>query len=245
MKQGTHIISLLLMLLFAGCSKDEASFSGSPSSTALAGSLSRFAIAGNTLYCVKGNALDIYDISNNAQPNYLSSYGGTRNIETAFIRDSVTLFLGTPTGMQILNITNRAFPSTVSFYSHIRSCDPVVADKNYAYVTLRSGTPCGMGLNQLDIIDIDTLQKPKLLKSYALTHPYGLAILGNRLLVCDGGIRLFDVSDPFDMKFLSANSSSKIYDVIPLSQSLITVGDDGMKQFVIQNDSLVFLSVIK
>ena len=37
------------------------------------------------------------------------------------------------------------------------SCDPVVVQGDYAFVTLRGGTECQGFSNQLDIIDISTL----------------------------------------------------------------------------------------
>jgi hypothetical protein len=42
-----------------------------------------------------------------------------------------------------------------STYSHIASCDPVVAQGDYAYVTLSTnGTRCWCGVNQMDVIKI-------------------------------------------------------------------------------------------
>ena len=56
--------------------------------------------------------------------------------------------------MYIFNVASPENPQFVSVYSHVVSCDPVVAEGNYAYVTLRSGTNCNRGLNVLDVVDI-------------------------------------------------------------------------------------------
>ncbi len=80
--------------------------------------------------------------------------------------------------MHIFNIDDRLKPLKLSTYQHIFSCDPVVADDKYAYVTLRSGNSCFRGVNRLDIIDISDLTNPKFATSMNMSNPYGLALDG-------------------------------------------------------------------
>ena len=50
------------------------------------------------------------------------------------------LFIGSQTGMFIYNLSNPDNPVQDGQFNHVRSCDPVIADEKYAYVTLRSGS---------------------------------------------------------------------------------------------------------
>ena len=86
--------------------------------------------------------------------------------------------------MHIYDVSNPASPQKLSVYQHVYSCDPVVVEGDFAYVTLNSlNTWCGRFSNQLDIIDISDLSDPKLIKQYAMESPLGLGIYGNLLFV--------------------------------------------------------------
>jgi hypothetical protein len=120
------------------------------------------------------------------------------DIETIFPYKT-NLFIGSSSGMHILDISSPESPAKVSTYVHIRSCDPVVVDDKYAYVTLRSGTACQGFTNQLEVIDITDLKAPELLKTYPMTNPHGLGIDKSTLFICDGrdGLKAFDASDVY------------------------------------------------
>jgi len=244
MKIYKFVYPILVVALLAACSKEDSMINTSTNGDVnLAGSMARFAIAGKTMYCVTESTLNIYDLTNPSAPVYVNKFtlqnGG---VETIFARDSVTLFIGTTTGMYILDVTNAAFPSIHTQYAHVRSCDPVVADNQYAYVTLRSdNVTCGRGLDQLEVIDIKNLSNPMLKKTYMMISPHGLAIQNNRLMVCDGGLKVFDKTNPENLIYLSGFEGS-MTDIIPLDSTLITVGADGFKQFRLVNDSLTFVS---
>ncbi len=49
------------------------------------------------------------------------------------------MFLGSTNGMYIYDISAPDTPKYVSELQHVTSCDPVVVDDKYAYVTLRGG----------------------------------------------------------------------------------------------------------
>ena len=60
------------------------------------------------------------------------------------------LLVGGANGMTIVNIDNPLAPVEKGSIQHIKSCDPVVASGNTAYVTLWNGSECGnLGLNYL------------------------------------------------------------------------------------------------
>lgn len=206
----------------------------SGSGVGMGGSMARFGITGNVLYAVGDNAINIFDISERVHPKKFSSTSAWWGIETMFLTDKY-MFLGTTTGMAIFDINVPLSPSYLSFYNHIRSCDPVIVEGDIAYVTLRSGTVCGGTASSLDVIDINPITSPSLLQTYAMNNPYGLGKDGDLLFVCDGtaGLKIYNASDymTISQHLLYTYSSLKAYDVIPLGSVLMMIGDDGLYQY--------------
>jgi len=149
------------------------------------------------------------------------------------------MFVGTTTGMLIYDITDAKKPTQISHYDHITACDPVVADGNYAYVTLRTGNRCTNAQNLLEVIDISSITNPYLVKSYPMYNPHGLGIDGDLLFICDGtaGLKIYDRSDPLDIinKKLAHYPDFFTYDVIPKDGVLMLVGKDGIYQYNYSN----------
>lgn len=200
-----------------------------------AGSMARFMIQENTLYTLKSSyALNIYDISDNNEAVLSGNLNLGWGIETVFAHND-HLFFGANRGMYIYNISNPFAPEYVSEYSHFMSCDPVVVDDEYAYITLRAGNWCGQNTSQLDVVDITDLSTPSLLKSYTMENPYGLGIDGDLLFVCDGtaGLKIYDKSDPLLIAANHLNTFTEItpYDVIPLGDILIVISPEGLHQY--------------
>ena len=215
--------------------------SGSPTptpTTGVGGSMARFAITNNQLYVVNNNSLQLFDISTPAQPVKGKTATVTWNVETIFPYRT-NLFIGTTTGMYIFDITNPAEPKQLSAFSHVRSCDPVVVHEDYAYVTLRGTSTCGVPGTQdvLEVINISNPAAPRLDKSYPLETPYGLGIDYPTLFVCQGnkGLSVFDASNPLDIKARQTFKNVNAYDVIPLSKVLLTIGKDGLYQYDYSN----------
>jgi hypothetical protein len=115
----------------------------------------------------------------------------------------------------------------------VQSCDPVIADDDHAYVTLRSGTMCNGNINQLEVLDIANLQQPSLVKVYPMTHPHGLSKDGNLLFICDGtdGLKIYDATTPYDLQLLKTISGLETYDVIAYNGLALVVAKDGLYQF--------------
>lgn len=223
---------LFLLTLLVGCAKDGGTDAPSPGS-GVGGSTARFAISGNNLYTVTNTVLQVYDISVSSNPKVGAKTTLYTGVETIFPYRS-NLFIGTQTGMYIYNTLEPGNPKQIGFYSHIQSCDPVVAQGNYAYVTLRSGTPCrNTSANTLDVVDISNLASPKLLKSYPMINPHGLGADSSFLFVGEGdfGLRVMDISDPTNVRQLQYFDSTKAYDVIPYQKRLIVTGPDGIYQY--------------
>ncbi|RIV20761.1 hypothetical protein DYU11_22280 [Fibrisoma montanum] len=223
---------LLCAVLLNACSEGS-SDSVSPGA-GTGGSTARFTVAGNNLYIVTNTSLQAYDITQNTNPKLGQKTKLGFGVETIFPYGN-HLFIGTQTGMFIYAMGPNGQPSFVSQYNHVMSCDPVVVQGNYAYVTLRSGTACRnpVAANVLDVLDITDLRTPKLMRSYPMRSPHGLGIDGNLLFVTEGdyGLRVLDATKPLDIREVQFLTDVKAYDVIPKQQRLIVTGKDGIYQY--------------
>lgn len=242
-----YLLSILSIVLFASCSKDGGSSefgSSDVSSPGKAGSLARFAIVGDNLYTVTQNNVKIFDITTANNPTYKVDQSIGFGIETIFPLGN-TLFLGSETGMYIYDISNPMSPKIISQYSHILSCDPVVANENYAYLTLSTGeTRCSRGLTQLEVIDISNKKQPKVAKVYPMSNPKGLALSGNDLFVCDDKVKWFDATDNVNLVEKGV-IDIKANDAITIGKTLMLIGENGLSQYDYSGVQPVFLSNIK
>ncbi|MBL0743814.1 LVIVD repeat-containing protein [Chryseolinea lacunae] len=207
---------------------------GTGSGPGVGGSLARMAINANHLFMLDGADLQSIDITSEQSPVAKTRTNVNWGIETIFpYKDK--LFLGSTSGMYIFSVSSPEAPALLSTYEHVRSCDPVVVDDKYAYVTLRSGNSCQGFSNQLEVIDIADLQAPQLIKIYPLTNPHGLGIDDHTLFVCDGddGLKAFDATDvtAIDKNLLAHYKDINGYDVIPFDKILMLVGSDGIFQY--------------
>lgn len=210
------------------------SSAGQVGSVGQGGSLARFTIADNFLYTVSNFNLNVFDVSDVCQPNLNTTINIGWGIETIYPYKN-NLFIGSQTGMFIYDISDGANPTFDSQFQHARACDPVVVKDQYAYVTLRGGTICQGFNNQLDVIDVTNVRQPRLVKTYEMDSPYGLAITDKDVLyVCDGesGLRVYDASDPLDLDQINRKKGLPTYDVIALANDIIMViGSAGLYQY--------------
>ncbi len=218
------------------------------STSGIGGSMARFTIYNNNLYTLQDFQLTVYDISNASDPEYQTNISIDRAAETLFPAND-HLFIGTTTGMMIYSLSTPSSPSLISTYEHITSCDPVVVYEEKAYVTMSSGNQCWGNVDQLDVVDIQNLSNPFLIKSYPMTNPKGLAIDNNTLFLCDGndGLKVFDISNSYSItaNMISHFQNINTYDVIAYNNVLIMVGADGIYQYDYTDlGNIVELSVI-
>ncbi len=242
-----YLLCILTLAVLASCSKDgsERSYSdvGNGSSSGQAGSLARFAIVGDNLYTVTQTQVKIFDITKSADPTFKLDQPIGFGIETIFPLGN-TLFLGSETGMYIYDINNPLAPKMISQYNHILSCDPVVANENYAYVTLSSGASrCARGLTQLEVIDIRNKKQPQLVKVYPMSNPKGMALNGNDLFVCDDKVKWFDATDNVNL-VPKGIINVKAIDAIAVGKTLMLIGEKGLSQYDYSGQEPVFLSSI-
>ncbi|MBN1181209.1 MAG: hypothetical protein JXB49_02910 [Bacteroidales bacterium] len=212
------------------------------------GSMARFTIYNDVLYAINEFNLNIFDISDLINPNLCGTQYVGWNIETIFPYKK-KLFIGSGNGMFIYSLQNPKEPTYISSYSHVSSCDPVVVENDYAYVTLRSGNECAGYTDQLDVVDLKNINNPELLISYSMFNPHGLGINNGTLFICDGdsGLKIYDATDPLniDENMITHFKDIHAFDVIPLDDILMMIGRDGFYQYDYSDlDSIKLLSTI-
>jgi len=208
--------------------------SGDSQSYGQGGSMARFTLMSGHLYAVDEYSLRVFDVRVEDDPKHLKNINLGWGIETIFpFQDK--LFIGSNTGMHIYDASIPSEPKVMAVYEHITACDPVVVNEKHAFVTLRSGMLCRMGVDELQVVDIRNPYDPKLVKAYPMLNPHGLALAGDYLYLAEGkhGLKSFNVADVFniDKNQLEFLKSMKSVDIIPGPKSLIVIGPDGVCQF--------------
>ncbi len=228
-------VAFFCALLFVGCAEDAEI--ATPVDSGVGGSLARFTIIGDFLYAVDYTKLKVFDLRNEGEPRLVGEQElGAEVVETIFPFNDL-LFIGSAQSSYIYRVDDTGMPTFVSEYDHsfIESCDPVVANEKYAYVTLRSGGDCrvGMTFNELHILDIQDVENPTLIATHPMTHPLGLGVDGDLLFLCDDedGLKVFNVADPQNIELIFHFQEMVAYDVITLNGLLLVVGPDNLYQF--------------
>jgi len=226
--------------------KSEGSSGGNSSVTGLGGSMARFTILKDRLYTVDNSSINVFNIEKADNPFYTNKVNIGWGIETIFpMKDN--LFIGSTTGMFVYNASDPDVPTLLSSFTHAVSCDPVFVEGNIAYVTLRTGNRCNGINNQLDVINIENILNPKLIKTYQMDNPHGLSVHNDKMVLCEGefGLKVIDVKNPEDIDIKSKITDKHFYDVIILSEEdIILVGNDGLYQYKLDDYKLKELSQI-
>jgi len=219
---------------------------GKSSPAGIAGSMARFALAKDHLYTVHQSSLKAFNLSSPKEPSFEKTIDVQLAVETIFPFQN-KLFIGSRSGMAIYNIDDASNPVKEGLFSHATSCDPVVADSKFAYVTLRSGTTCQGYSNQLDVLNIENIDNPVLLKTHLMTNPHGLSKDGELLFICDGrdGLKVYKTKDGVNIEPTQTISNIEAYDIITHNKVALVVASDGLYQYDYGNPSnLKFLSKI-
>lgn len=231
--EGHWIGGMFAMDTFSG-NRSNASFTGSGTGAGIGGSMATFTIYDNFLYAIDNDKIILADISNVETPALHSRKTVGWGIETLFPYGD-KLFIGANDGMYIYDNETPSDPQLISKYQHVNSCDPVVVQGNYAYVTLRSGNQCQGFSDQLEVIDISNLAEPQLIRTYPMYNPHGLGIDGNALFICDGqaGLKIYNAIDPENVNFNMIKQYRNItpIDVIPLGNVLMLISEQGLHQY--------------
>ncbi|THU35906.1 hypothetical protein FAM09_21175 [Niastella caeni] len=214
-----------------------ASASAAPNKSGIGGSMARFTLMNNYLYTVSSRELHAFDISTPQDPQFVKkTFIDNQFIETIYPFKN-KLFIGSSAGMYIYDVSTPGNPVKQGQFTHVRSCDPVIADDNTAWVTLRSGTTCGGNVNELQVVNITDVTKPSLIKTYSQTNPHGLSKEGNILFICDGkdGFKVYDAADANNLKLIKQITGMETFDVISWNSKALVVAKDGLYQFDYSN----------
>ncbi|MBS1910365.1 MAG: hypothetical protein JST22_00125 [Bacteroidetes bacterium] len=202
--------------------------SGGTGSRNQAGSMARFAVVGDYLYCIDDYSLRVFEIMDPARPRYKNRIEIGWQIETLFPYQD-KLFIGGSDGMYIYSLARADSPEPLSEFHHARRCDPVVVDGKYAYVTLRSTGACGGNDNQLDILDVSDVTSPQLVNVVPMTGPFGLATRGGLVFVCDGpaGVAIVDAANPQKPVKVGGLTGITAHDIILGDNVMIVTAESG------------------
>lgn len=248
MKKTFSFLILLSTLLFS-CSKSDngANTANGGNTSGQGGSLARFTVSGRYLYVVDDQKLYTYSLANSAKPQLKSTVNIGFSIETIYPYAD-KLFIGSQDAMYIYSIADPELPASLGTATHVRSCDPVVANDTLAYVTVRSGGNCGGNINALLVYDIRNVLQPRQLNTVPLASPWGLGMKGNRLYVCNGtsGLNVYDISNPSRPTQIKQITDESFFDVIITPDNmLVAMIQGGTALYDLQaNDKMVLLAKI-
>lgn len=248
MKPTATLLLAAAGLVSAGLSSCSSNSDASPAGAKLAdngkgGSLARFTVLGNNLYVVDNSNLRLFSLAQPDAPAAGPVVPLIPGVETIYPQ-APYLFLGTQRGMYIFDASTPAAPTQVAYYQHVVSCDPVVVDNRFAYVTLRSGRTCGMGGNQLQVIDLQDLRNPRLAQSYPMQSPMGLGVDSAMLFVCDQSqLKVFNTATAPSLP-APRTFDVNVFDVIPHRGLLLAIGPNGLYQYRYRNGQLTPLSLL-
>lgn len=236
------LLTLVALIAFS-CSKSDSSGGSDVSgvtgdNSGQGGSMAKFSISGDNLFIINESQLKVYDITNEETPVSVNTLDVNFGIETVFTLEDY-LFIGSINGMYIYDVSDPNNILYLSFYQHITSCDPVVANDSLAFVTLNATSSCQWqnGENRLDVLDITSKVDPQLLSSIQMNGPNGLGIYENYVIVCDGenGVAFYDYTNPYNLDYVSSVSGVHAYDVIVREDRMLLIGQDGLFQYDISD----------
>ena len=186
--------------------------------------------------------MNVLDISDASKPKKASKVRVPFDVETLFAYKD-NLYVGSSSGMYIYDKSTPTQPTRIVDFSHAQSCDPVVVSDDVAFVTLNTGSNCWngrTGVNRLEMVDVKTPDKPKLIKAVDMWEPSGLGVDGKYLFICDGssGLKVFDINKTdnngtvniaIDVK--ESLGDINCYDVIAHENNLIVSNKENIRQF--------------
>lgn len=233
-EQAFNVFNGRTDVFFSATANGSTAASASPVGTG--GSMARFTIVNDYMYAVSSHNLVSISLANAIDPVVKEDKFVGFDIETIYpFKDR--LFLGSMGGMYIFDISNPGTPVSKSTFIHARACDPVIADDNTAFVTLRAGTNCGPSADELLVIDVRNLETPTLLKRYPFRNPHGLSKDGDLLFICDGkeGLKAYNASDVENLQLIKTIDGMETYDVITMNKIALVVAKDGLYQYNYSN----------
>ena len=232
----------MVFFLFFGCDQSSDTVSSEAvSPDGKGGSMATFILKGNYLYSVDHSKINVFSVLDQENPVKVNDIEAGFNIETLFSMDDY-LFLGSRNGMFIYDISeNPETPKYIADALHFTACDPVVANQQYAFVTLHTNQVCNQNIsvNKLMIYDISTISNLILKAERDLQEPKGLALYGKYLLICDkNDILIFDAENPQQLSLVKTIANVPAIDIIIDNNRVFAFTKTTLHQFMLDSDNI-------
>lgn len=223
-------LGLIFIIFVLACEGDGSDFSPELGGTGVGGSLAKFTISNNQVIVLNGNEVKQYDILSNGQLSAKHTLQIFGQLETIFPYADKIL-IGSSDAVYFLEFDDDGLLSILSTYGHLTACDPVVASNGIAFSTLKV-SDCRAGTDDfLEAIDISDISNPQVLRVYDTQAPFGLAIKGSFLFVCEkGGLTMYSFSPEgnlVEMDFMTIEGAVPL-DIIVNNTYLIVRTDQGI-----------------
>ncbi len=202
------------------------------------GTMNRIAVEFGHVYVISTDKL--YTFSNSFGLQKTSEININSDTETIYATNN-RIYLGSTTALTLYSASNPSNPWEVSELQHTESCDPVLPNGNVVYYTLRALEDEGcnsLGENTLNVVDVTNQNEMVVINSFQLDSPYGMALIGNNLLVGEGanGLTIINVNNPQNLTQLVNYPNIEAFDVRshPTDMNIILVtNSNGIKQYQI------------
>lgn len=229
------ILAISLPLILLSCGDGDSSSDSGSDTTGVGGSTARMTIAGDYLYAIADNDVQLFDITTPASPNPWVRVQVAWNIETLFPYGDY-LLIGAADALHIMDNTDPGQPELLTTMPHATAQDPVVAENDFAYLTLRERSDFfgpQVDANELRVIDVRSMENPVLVDIIPMQHPSGLSVENNVLFVCDdiAGIKIFDTSEPLNLVSMGSIRDVRCNDLIAIDQRLYVITDNSVLQY--------------
>lgn len=245
----------ILYLLFFSFLLIQCSVEDAVSESAVSGSYATLLVVNDYMYGVNDEELATFDLKNDKDPILIDVQNVGFGIENIYHIDGI-LFIGSVSALHIYGIQNNGIPvssSTTNYFeADMTSCDPVISDGQFAYVTLSTSAavgPCGRWeqINELRIYNVEDVNNPILVSTTLMEFPKGLAIDGDYLFVCEGnsGLKVFNILDrenPTEIDFIEGFET---FDVIAKDGLLMVTNSTEIRQYDYTDiNNIIYLSSI-
>ena len=202
------------------------------------GTMNRIAVEFGHVYVISTDKL--YTFSNSFGLQKTSEININSDTETIYATNN-RIYLGSTTALTLYSASNPSNPWEVSELQHTESCDPVLPNGNVVYYTLRALEDEGcnsLGENTLNVVDVTNQNEMVVINSFQLDSPYGMALIGNNLLVGEGanGLTIFNANNQQNLTQLENYPNIEAFDVRshPADMNIILVtNSNGIKQYQI------------
>lgn len=199
------------------------------------GTINRVTHHNDHVYVIGSNRLHSFsDFGSLVKTNAMNIEAGAETVYP----DENYLYVGTRTSVEVFRTIDPGRPTHVGDVQHEESCDPVLPFGNVAYSTLRTGDAslCPGNVNALLVLDVSDKTNPVLVKEMEMSSPFGMTIMNNMLYLGEGssGMRVFDISNPFNPVEKSRDFNIQAYDVIAhptVPHLILTTGPFGLEQY--------------